>query len=481
MTALYRSAAIAAVLTPREQEVRALLIEGLSNKAIAARLGLSPRTVEVHRAHVLKKLGAARAADLGGMRHGPEIAAPRAVPPANHTPRIGVLPAQGVGLSPAEIALGVRLAEEIASSFPRYRELSVVSPRALARYTGDTVSALRMRRELEIDFIVDGTLQRERGKLRITLRLADLRDGDRIVWSRRYDQEAADPMTGLDTIAAAALAQIPIEIQAIEAKRAAGGEEEEASARDLLLRAETAMTRLDRAGFMRAGAWLSRAIAREPDFAAAHATYSFWHLLLFAQDWALDLEGAAARTGELAERAVALDPADARVVATAGHAMSFLGSGPRAASALIDRALELNPDLPQAWAYAALTRSFMGEPDEAERRINKYKLLSPHDPWAYYFDFFCTTINLQKRDYHAAVISGRQSTQLNPLFTVGYLPYLAALGHLGMTREANAVLGRFRSGLPRFGVSRYRRHTRFERVEDRDHYADGLQRAGLPD
>ena len=51
-------------LTPREREVAALIAEGASNKEAGRRLGISPRTVELHRAHVMEKLGARNAADL---------------------------------------------------------------------------------------------------------------------------------------------------------------------------------------------------------------------------------------------------------------------------------------------------------------------------------------------------------------------------------------------------------------------------------
>jgi two-component system, LuxR family, response regulator FixJ len=51
-------------LTRREQEVAALIADGASNKEAGRRLGISPRTVELHRAHVMEKLGARNAADL---------------------------------------------------------------------------------------------------------------------------------------------------------------------------------------------------------------------------------------------------------------------------------------------------------------------------------------------------------------------------------------------------------------------------------
>jgi DNA-binding CsgD family transcriptional regulator len=57
-------AAVASELTPREREVAALIADGASNKEAGRRLGISPRTVELHRAHIMEKLGARNAADL---------------------------------------------------------------------------------------------------------------------------------------------------------------------------------------------------------------------------------------------------------------------------------------------------------------------------------------------------------------------------------------------------------------------------------
>jgi len=51
-------------LTRREMEVAALIADGASNKEAGRRLGISPRTVELHRAHIMQKLGARNAADL---------------------------------------------------------------------------------------------------------------------------------------------------------------------------------------------------------------------------------------------------------------------------------------------------------------------------------------------------------------------------------------------------------------------------------
>lgn len=51
-------------LTPREREVMGLMVSGMSNKEIAAHLGISRKTLDIHRAHVIDKMEARSVADL---------------------------------------------------------------------------------------------------------------------------------------------------------------------------------------------------------------------------------------------------------------------------------------------------------------------------------------------------------------------------------------------------------------------------------
>jgi DNA-binding NarL/FixJ family response regulator len=51
-------------LTRREREVAQLLVEGLGSRAVANRLGITPKTVDTHRAAIMRKLGMSSMADL---------------------------------------------------------------------------------------------------------------------------------------------------------------------------------------------------------------------------------------------------------------------------------------------------------------------------------------------------------------------------------------------------------------------------------
>jgi tetratricopeptide (TPR) repeat protein len=186
------------------------------------------------------------------------------------------------------------------------------------------------------------------------------------------------------------------------------------------------------------------------------------------------------RSGELAERAIVLDPFDARALTIAGHVRAFLHHSLREAAALHDRALELNPNLAMAWALSAITYAWLGEADEAERRNKRYKALSPFDPLAFFFDSVFGMIHLLRHEYEAAASVGHAATLLNPSFSGGYKPYLAALGHLGRKQEAATVLRRLLTIEPDFTIGRFMSKTGLALPADREHYAEGLRLAGAP-
>jgi tetratricopeptide (TPR) repeat protein len=275
------------------------------------------------------------------------------------------------------------------------------------------------------------------------------------------------------------VAQIDPEILLIEAKRSASRPPIDANAYDLVLRAIPLIGRMERAPFMQAGEYLARAIELEPDYAAAYAWSAYWHIFLVGQDWSHDPRATMAEAGELAERTIVLDPFDARGLTIAGHVRAFMHRRLREAQALHERALSLNPNLAMAWALSAITYAYIGEPDEAERRNNRYKRLSPLDPHAFFFDAFFILIHLLKRDYESAVAVGRAVSEMNPSFSATYKPYLAALGHLGRTQEATVVRRRLLAIEPDFNVERFVATSPLERESDRDHYAQGLRLAGL--
>jgi len=332
-----------------------------------------------------------------------------------------------------------------------------------------------------VDFLLSGSVQNASSRVRISLRLIDLRVGNQIVWAGRFDKSVDQFMGPQSDLASEIAAQIEPEITLHEAKRRDTGATADASAQDLVLLALPLMNRLERGAFMLAGRHLSDAISLEPDYPAAHAWYAYWHIFIVSQNWTSSPTSMMQRAEVLAERAIILDPRDARCLTIAAHVRAFLHHRLPEASALHDRAVTLNPGLAMAWALSSLTWTYRGELAEAERRYQRYKALAPLHPHAFFYDSAGVLLHLLNKNHAAAVELGRITSQLNGSFSGVLKPYLAALGHLGDTTETATIRQRLLALEPRFTTAALLSRLPLLRASDRAHFVNGLRLAGIPD
>ncbi len=404
---------------------------------------------------------------------------PRSPPPGIRRIRVGVPPFRGAEGN-AEDPLSLGLADEITTALSRFRWMFLVASTSLAALPGDPREAKIQWQELDLDFVLEGSIQRGADRLRVTVRLLDMRAGGELVWAERFDPLATDLLSLQDEIAAKTVAQLDPALMQREALRAASRPANSLTAYDLVLRAVPAIYRLERSTFLAAGEALTEAISLDPDYAAAHSWLACWHMFLQGQGWAADRAAAMVLAGECAERAMQLDPSDARSFAVAGHVQAFLYKRVPAAMALHRRALALNPNLPLAWVLSGLAFTYAGDPTEAIRRISRARVLSPFDPHGFFFDMSLMIPHLQRGDYERVVELGQTALALNPSFTSTYKGMLCAMGHLGRIAEAKELCGRLLQLDPEFCLRQAALRSPM-RPEDDGPYLAGLRLAGLPE
>ena len=397
-----------------------------------------------------------------------------------HRIRLGVMPFRSIdGSGPEELSVG--LAEEITTALSRFRGISLISSTSLATLAGESLTESPRWQALDMDSVLDGTVQRNGKRVRIMVRLLDVRDGGEVIWARRFDRPAGDILAMQDEIAAETAAQIDPELLLREGRRAASNPPRDPKAYDLLLRAIPAVYRIEEAGFRAAGETLAAAAALDPDYAQVHAWWAYWHVLIVGQGWAQNAASAMQSAGRFAERAVTLDPSDARAVSIAGHVRAFLNHDPPAAIQLHQQALSLNPCLPMAWVFSGMAHAYAGNHSEAIQRIGHARRLSPFDPHSFFFDMALMIPHLARGEYEMVVELGRRATALNPRLSSTQKGYLAALGYLGRAEEQAIVRERLLRLEPGFCVRDALARSPLLRDDDRARYAEGLRRAGLPE
>ncbi|MBS0560231.1 MAG: hypothetical protein JSR21_09270 [Proteobacteria bacterium] len=392
--------------------------------------------------------------------------------------RLGVISLRALG-GPQDDPFALGLTEEVAVALARVRWISCITGTALGPSASGPHDAGEWRR-LGLDILLDGTVQRSGNRVRITLQLLDMREGGTAFWSRRFDHASDDLIRLQEEIAGQAVAQIDSALLMREGDRVrALPPSPNATADELTLRAVPSVYRLAEAEFAAAGGMLRLAVTRDPGHAAAHAWLAYWNLFLVGQGWAEAPQLASEEAGVLADRAVALEPEDAHFITLSGHVRSFLAKRPREGIALHQHAINLNPNLPMAWAFLGLAQTYLGAHDEGLVSIEQARRLSPVDPHSFFFDMALTMPHLLKRNHAAAAEIGRRAIQLNPAFSSAYKGFLAALGHLGMTSEAEDVRARLMRIEPRLTLADAVRRSPMLRAEDVAHYAEGLRLAGL--
>ncbi len=424
------------------------------------------------------------AARIGGAPHGgtgaPPMVRPAAkLPSRQSTVRVGVLPLRLVDPSHPGHAdgLAIGLAEELTVSLSRFRWLSCISGHGLVAMAGNAVAEARWN-GINADFLLDGAIQRGGNRVRVLIRIMDTRSGGEVVWARRFDRDGTDTFALQDELAAEIIAQVEPELLMREGEPGRRQSATVVAPHELVLRAVPAIYRLERDRFQDAGRLLEEALAADPNCAPANAWYAYWHLFLLGQGWAADPAAAAQRAEALADKAVTLDPGDARALTLAGHTRAYLGR-PQEACALHDRAISLNPNLALAWGFSGLALTYLGEHEDALIRVRQAVRMSPSDPHSFFFDTAMMLPYLLLGQYEKAAEFGRRALELNPGFSSGYRVYLSVLGHLGRTHEAAKARARLAMLESEVSLANAVSRSPLTRPQDRERFAEGQRRAGF--
>ena len=412
-----------------------------------------------------------------------EAAQPREQPSRSELPapqrghrRVGVMPF--LAIAPAvDDNLAFSIAQEVAAALARFRWFDVVAPNALMRGVAPTfLSDVELRRQ-NLDYVVDGSVSCNRGRYRISVRLLDLTTDATPVWSNKFDVPA-DRFDLLDEqVTAPIVAQIDPVILYIEGQLKKRNDD----ALGCVMRALPLLHSMERTKYEEAGRLLERALALEPDNAMVLAWAAYWRVYYVGQGWASDPEAAARTALDFAQRATQLDPTNAEALAIYGHILAFLHKDVSMALHYFDRALQLNRNLPFIWAFSALSYCYLGDPDTALQRLQRCRELTASLPYFSLLENPFAVAYVMKKMYEEAVEVGRSVVARTPAYGNGYKPLIAALGHLRRRKEAKRYVEKLLAIEPGFTVKRFGEVYPFTRNCDREHYMEGLRRAGVPE
>jgi TolB-like protein/Tfp pilus assembly protein PilF len=289
-----------------------------------------------------------------------------------------VLPFDNLGGDEATGRLAEGITEDIITDLARFREFDVIARNSTAIYKGKPVDVRQVGRDLNVRYVLEGSIQRQGEQIRATAQLIDVTTAAH-VWSERWDRPTADVFTVQSEIAEQVAARLGGWGVVIDAERQTSRRKrpEDLSAYELYLRGVDVMSRGGggKENTEDAVRLFNQAVEKDPHLARA------WTALSAAHDYTVsfgaDLHSAEEQAKRAAERAIALDPADANAHRALAEALLTLGEFPRAA-AEFDEALRLNPGDAAILAAFGAAAGNLGQPERGAQAVDRAVRLNPN-------------------------------------------------------------------------------------------------------
>jgi len=338
------------------------------------------------------------------------------------------------------------MVEEIITALSRIRWLFVIARNSTFTYKGQAIDVKQVGRELGVRYVLEGSVRKAGGRVRITAQLIDALSGTHL-WADRFDGSLEDVFDLQDQVAISVAGIIEPTLQAAEIRRAADRPTSDHTAYDLYLRAVPLWASHEKEPIIQALGLLGRAIERDLHYGPALGLAALCHQLLAVSDWTNDSETHRREGINLARQALRCAPDDPDVLANAAIVLGSLGEDIDVAIGSIDRALALNPSFARGWVWSARLRNFAGQPDLAIEHFNTSLRLSPRDRMGT-FSLPLASAYFFKRQFAEAAATLLAALEQAPGLPVGYQLLASCYAHMGRLGEAREVVKRLRAITP---------------------------------
>jgi len=294
-------------------------------------------------------------------------------------PSVAVMPFANLSSDPDQEYFADGMVVELVEALSRCRSIFVIASGSSLSFKGRVVSAQDAARQLGVRYVLEGSVRKAAGRIRIGVQLIDAAVGGAI-WTERFEG-AEEKVFGLqDRVALAVAGRIEPMLEVAEIRRVAARPPGNPDSFDLYLRALPPFRTFSRAGMREALGLLNQAIALDADYGLALSLAAHCHRYMRGNGWSDD-PGEARRLGlDLANRALIAGGEDAVVVARVAVVLNDLGKDSEAAAALIDRAIDLNPGSSLVWFSSANVKLAAGEIDLAAAHLETSLRLDPMGP-----------------------------------------------------------------------------------------------------
>lgn len=394
-------------------------------------------------------------------------------------PSIAVLAFNNMSGDPEQEYFSDGITEDLITDLSQISGLFVIARNSSFAYKGQAVNVPRVAKELGVRYVLEGSVRKAGGRIRINAQLIDSTTGGH-VWAERFDRNVADVFNLQDEVTKKIVSALSVTLKPREEKQLTTTEAIDPEAYDRFLQGLQRLRVFTPETSQEAREHFYHSIKIDPRYARAYSVLGFSHAMDVFLGTVFDLEVDAAL--QRAERNIAvalkLDGTNPQVLFSASFVHARLRRFDDAVSFAL-RATELDPNYADGFGQLASAYVSAGMAKEALVAIEKAIRLNPELPF-FYLDVWARANFVLKR-YTEAAEAYEKVVRRNPAFISGQRGLAASYAYLGRIEDAEWQADELLILEPEFSLKKVSQTALFKQPEDIEHFVEGLRLAGLPE
>jgi len=400
--------------------------------------------------------------------------------PLPDKPSIAVLPFQNMSGDREQEYFADGIVEDIITALSRFKSLFVIARNSSFTYKGKAVEIKQVGRELGVRYVLEGSVRKAGGKVRITGQLIDAMTGAHL-WADRFDGPLDDIFELQDKVTSSVVAAIAPRLEQAEIERSESKPTESLDAVDLYYRAlHCFRSVVSREGNEEALRLAQQSITLDPNFSAAYAVALACYSQQNDEGW-VSVDRIVAEGKQYAVRAIEVGADDAFTLSRAAHFFGSILKDVGAADAIVDQAIAVNPNHPEGWRVRGWTSAYLGKHEQALEQFLHALRLNPLDPRNYSAEAGMAAANFYLRRFEAALSWATKSIARQKNYGTAIRLAAASSAMLGRVAEVEALAARMREVGADRTIAQVKHYLPYQRREDVDLYLKGLRLAGMPE
>jgi TolB-like protein len=392
-------------------------------------------------------------------------------------PSIAVLPFENMSGDPEQEYFADGMVEEITTALSRFKWLFVIARNSSFTFKGRAVDIKEVGRRLGVRYVLEGSVRKALGKVRIAGQLIDAVTGAHI-WADRFERDLTDVFALQDEVAVAVVSAIQPKLLQTEIAMAARRRPENLSAYDFFLRAMQQYYLTTREGVAETLRLAHRALELDPRFGSAAALAGICHMQNVLFGYAADAQFERNEAIRLLHLVLSIDDGDPDTLAAAAAISAFMVGDCESEIEVADRAVALNPNSYVAWTRRGWVYRIAGLPDEAVRSFERALRMSPVDPALHITFVGMGYAFIELGRFQEAIVAGKKAQRQHPSYVGAYRVLASAFAHVGRDAEAREAAARLLEVDPAFTITAFVARGGQSNAKL---LIEGLRKAGLPE